>query len=169
MDTSRSSHSPILSTGPSWVARLRRRRRLLALVISGVLLLTPAFALFNASAASGFANPAFQTQWQQGEALTPNFWGPLQLAHEGQNEQYKEAPGGQRLVQYFDKARMELTNPSTGVVTNGLLAVELISGRLQLGDNTSQPRPPAPIPVAGDTDNPGPTYATLRSAQVLAP
>lgn len=31
---------------------------------------------------------------------------------------------------------MELTHPAQGLVTNGLLAVELISGRLQLGDNT---------------------------------
>ncbi len=25
---------------------------------------------------TSFANPGFQTQWQQGEALAPNFWGP---------------------------------------------------------------------------------------------
>jgi len=147
--------------------RRLRRGSLIGVAIIGVLLLTPAFALFNASAASGFANPAFQTQWQQGEALTPNFWGPLQLAHEGQNEQYKEAPGGQRLVQYFDKARMELTNPSTGVVTNGLLAVELISGRLQLGDATFQQGTPAGVPVAGDPNNAGPTYAQIGTSGLL--
>jgi hypothetical protein len=143
---------------------LRSVRSLAALVISGMLLLTPALLLFQVNAASGFANPAFQSQWQQGEAITPNFWGPLALAHDGQNEPYVEAPGGQRLVQYFDKARMELTNPSTGTVTNGLLAVELITGRLQAGDNTFQPFPPAAIPVAGDPNNAGPTYAQIGAS-----
>src|SRR5262245_47123770 len=80
---------------------------------------------FGAHAATSFANPAFQTQWQQGEAITPNLWGPLANAKDGQQEPYKEAPGGTRLVQYFDKGRMELTG---GAVTNGLLATELIHG-----------------------------------------
>ncbi len=61
-------------------------------------------------AASSFADPAFRAQWQAGEALSPNFWGPLATATDGQQEPYKEAAGGQRLVQYFDKGRMELTN-----------------------------------------------------------
>ncbi len=123
-----------------------------------------------ASAATGFANPAFMAQWQAGEAITPNFWGPLSLARDGQQEQYAEAPGGSRLVQYFDKARMELTNPSTGVVTNGLLATELITGKRQLGDNTFETDLPANIPVAGDPDNIGPTYASINmnAAALLA-
>ena len=116
-----------------------------------------------ASAATGFANPAFQAQWQAGEAVTPNFWGPLSLAHDGQQEQYVEAPGGSRLVQYFDKARMELTNPASGTVTNGLLATELITGREQVGDNSFLTLQPANVPVAGDPDNIGPTYASINA------
>ncbi|MCA1667302.1 MAG: hypothetical protein LC793_07870 [Thermomicrobia bacterium] len=120
-----------------------------------------------ASAATAFANPAFAAQWQAGEAITPNFWGPLALAQDGRNEPYVEGKladgtSGQRLVQYFDKARMELTNPSTGVVTNGLLAKELITGQLQTGDNTFETRQPAGVPVAGDPDNIGPTYASIN-------
>src|SRR5262245_52223264 len=107
-------------------------------------------------AASSFANPAFQQQWQQGEAITTNFWGPLASAHNGQMEPYTESLGGMRLVQYFDKARMELTNPTTGTVTNGLLATELITGKVQLGDATFVQLTPASIPVAGDPDNSGP-------------
>ncbi|MCA1723943.1 MAG: hypothetical protein LC748_06800, partial [Thermomicrobia bacterium] len=42
-------------------------------------------------AAASFANPAFQTQWQQGEAIAPNFWGPLASAGPGQQEPYVEA------------------------------------------------------------------------------
>lgn len=124
-----------------------------------------------ASAANTFADPTFQAQWQAGEALAANFWGPLALAKDGQNEPYVEAPGGARLVQYFDKARMELTNPATGVVTNGLLANELITGKLQTGDNAFQQMTPAALPIAGDPDNAGPTYAQLgtTAASLLAP
>jgi hypothetical protein len=121
-----------------------------------------------AQAASGFANPAFQTQWQAGEGLTPNFWGPLETAKDGQQEPYKEASGGQRLVQYFDKGRMELTN---GAVTNGLLATEIIKGQVQVGDNTFQSLAPPNIAIAGDASNPAPTYAGLASqgAALLRP
>jgi hypothetical protein len=108
---------------------------------------------------SPFANPAFQAQWQQGEALAPNFWGPPDTPP-GLMESYVEAPGGQRLVQYFDKGRMELTDPAGGV-TNGLLANELITGLQQMGNSAFQQRAAATIPIAGDPDNPGPTYAGL--------
>ncbi len=141
------------------------RMRLLAVIIIGVLLLTPALVLFNSSAAGGFANPAFQAQWQQGEAVTPNFWGPISLAKDGQQESYVEAAGGTRLVQYFDKARMELGANNT--VTNGLLATELITGKRQLGDNTFQDFGPANVPIAGDTDNIGPTYASIQANAAL--
>lgn len=112
------------------------------------------------SAASSFADPAFQQQWQTGEAITPNFWGPLSLAKDGQQEPYKEVAGGQRLVQYFDKGRMELTN---GKVTNGLLAKEIVKGQIQTGDAVFQSQSPPAISVAGDLSNPGPTYAQLNS------
>ncbi len=147
--------------------RLRRFRKqtVWRLVAVTSLLATALVAWLSApaSAATSFASPLFQAQWQAGEAITPNFWGPLSLAHDGQQEPYVEAPGGQRLVQYFDKARMELTNPATNTVTNGLLATELITGRMQLGDNTFQQLTPAAVPVAGDPDNIGPTYASIAA------
>ncbi len=120
--------------------------------------------------AASFAYPGFQQQWNAGEALAPNFWGPLSTARDGLQEPYTEAPGGQRLVQYFDKGRMELTNPTTGSVTNGLLANELISSNLQIGDSAFRKMPPAAIPIAGDPDNAGPTYAQLgtSAASLLA-
>ena len=100
------------------------------MAVIGVLVLTMVRLNGGADAASAFAVPAFETQWGAGEAVAPNFWGPLPLAHEGQAEPYVSGryngSGGQRLVQYFDKARMELTDPGTGTVTNGLLAVEMI-------------------------------------------
>ncbi len=133
---------------------MRRGLGSLALVLV-VGLIVPSAAIYGASA---FATPVFQTQWQAGEAVAPNFWGPLSTAHDGQQEPYKEAAGGQRLVQYFDKARMELTN---GTLTNGLLTVELKSGRVQSGDSTFEQRQPAKINIAGDPGTDGPTYADL--------
>ena len=127
-------------------------------IFVAVLAVASATASTGAQAASKFADPAFQAQWQAGEAVTPNFWGPLETAKEGQQEPYTEASGGQRLVQYFDKGRMELTN---GAVTNGLLATEIVTGRIQTGDNSFQNQAPPNISIAGDADNPAPTYAGL--------
>jgi polysaccharide biosynthesis protein PslG len=136
-------------------------RRMLAITgtLVCLLLLAPSPGIF---AASSFASPSFRVVWQRGEDAFPNFWGPLSLAKDGMPEPYKEAPGGQRLVQYFDKARMELTNPAMPtVVTNGLLTVELKTGKVQLGDNTSEQRSPARINIAGDPGSDSLTYADL--------
>ncbi|HEY8291753.1 MAG TPA: hypothetical protein VIG44_04670, partial [Thermomicrobiales bacterium] len=156
--------------------RSRRLRRHTAWSFLAVIALfgavMAAWVAAPASAATNFATPAFQAQWQAGDAITPNFWGPLSLAHDGQSEAYVEgtyinatggSQSGQRLVQYFDKARMELTNPATGVVTNGLLATELISGKEQVGDNSFLTLQPAAVPIAGDPDNIGPTYASINA------
>src|SRR5262245_39903137 len=75
-------------------------------------------------AASGYASEMMQANWQQAEKVQPNVWGPLATARDGQQEPYKEAPGGKRLVQYFDKARMEQMD-AKAPVTTGLLTVEL--------------------------------------------
>jgi hypothetical protein len=128
-----------------------------------VLLLLSVVGMTTLQASSAYADPQFKTQWDQGEAITPNFWGPLANAKDGQQEPYKEATGGNRLVQYFDKGRMELTN---GKVTNGLLATELIKGQIQVGDATFTPQAPPAISIAGDPDNPGPTYASLATKAV---
>ncbi|HEY8293283.1 MAG TPA: hypothetical protein VIG44_12380, partial [Thermomicrobiales bacterium] len=113
----------------------------------------------SVDAAADFAAPVFRFQWESVELNTPNFWGPLANASPGMREPYAEAAGGTRLVQYFDKARMELAGPNT--VTNGLLTVELKTGKMQVGDNAFEQRLPATIGVAGDPGQPGPTYADL--------
>jgi len=66
---------------------------------------------------------------------------------------------------------MELTNPATGVVTSGLLATDLIKGQVQVSDTAFQPKSSPAIPIAGDADSPGPTYAGLASkaASLFAP
>jgi hypothetical protein len=141
-------------------------KKSLSLLLVGLVALT---GLGGVRAASSFADPHFQAQWQQDEAITPNFWGPLANAKEGQQEPYKEAPGGQRLVQYFDKGRMELATGASGVtVTSGLLVHELITGQLQRGDNQFQALAPAPVSVAGDSTNPFPLYRDLGSGPAVS-
>jgi len=149
------------------------RLRIFAISIALAAILTPVITgigVLPAHAATVFASPAFGNTWQKGEAMSPGYWGPLANARDGLQEPYKEAEAGQRLVQYFDKGRMEMPTPAAGAVTSGLLAVELITGRVQLGDNTFQQGTPAAIPVGGDTDSGGPTYASIKdnAAQLLA-
>src|SRR5947209_14713734 len=119
----------------------RTARHLLACVMMFALLGTVASG--GASAAADYAATVFRFQWESVEANQPNFWGPLANASAGVQEPYVEAAGGQRLVQYFDKARMELAGPNT--VTNGLLTVELKTGRMQVGNNAFEQRVPATI------------------------
>lgn len=120
----------------------------------------------------GFADSAFENVWQtsdkpvaQGATSRTWMWGPAPFATK--NERYEESYGT-RLVQYFDKSRMEITKPYASkndpwYVTNGLLVKELISGQIQVGDALFVSYRPADIPVAGDLDNPWPTYAGLGS------
>ena len=45
-------------------------------------------AIPSARVADSFADPIFAQRWQQDEAVTPNFWGPLATAGAGQYESY---------------------------------------------------------------------------------
>lgn len=120
------------------------------------------------------ANQYFESTWartdkpvQDGQAVRTWIWAPEAFTG-ALLEPYAESPSGEREVQYFDKARMELTNPngdpnSPWFVTTGLLVRELISGQLQVGNDTFEPREPADIGVAGDPNDPNaPTYAGLN-------
>jgi DMSO/TMAO reductase YedYZ molybdopterin-dependent catalytic subunit len=119
-----------------------------------------------------FADPAFQATWERtdkpvadGSVKRSFYWGPAPLRQ--QTEPYAEGAGGKRPVQYFDKSRMEINNPagdksSPFYVTNGLLTVELISGRVQVGNAAYTDLYPAQIPLASDSDDTqAPTYATF--------
>ena len=95
-------------------------------------------------------------------------WGPQVNA--AQTEPYTEAPSGQRQVWYFDKGRLELTNPQSGQITSGLLVSELVTGQVQTGDGTHDTRTPAAVAVAGDANAPNAiTYATLNTVRTAAP
>ncbi len=132
-----------------------------------------------AASADNFADRAFQKLWNSADAAVANgqairgfLWG----AGPGWSgsERYLEGQGGQRLVQYFDKSRMEINNPSGNrndpyYVTNGLLTVELVTGKMQVGNNAFESRGPAGMPVAGDTqNNTGPSYAAMANLTSMA-
>jgi hypothetical protein len=121
-----------------------------------------------------FSHPAFQSTWERTDKLTAQglvlrsyYWGPGPNTP-GLLEDYAEGQGGKRLVQYFDKSRMEINDPNADpnnpfFVTNGLLTVELISGEMQTGNATFEQRGAADIPLASDTDDPNaPTYASFQ-------
>ncbi|HET7034815.1 MAG TPA: hypothetical protein VFI42_03965 [Thermomicrobiaceae bacterium] len=139
--------------------------------IVGLLLLALASAPVTAMTPV-FANPAFQATWARtdlpvavGQVDRTWMWGSLPYTP-ALHEAYADAPGGVRTVQYFDKTRMEdnsYRDSAPWDVTNGLLAEELISGRMQFGDNAFRQFPPAVVNVAGDADDPnGPTYASFN-------
>ena len=128
---------------------------------------------------TGFFDGAFLRKWERtdrpvltGRAERPWVWGPVSFA--AAQEAYAQGRRGLRDVQYFDKARMEINDPSADLagrfyVTNGLLVVELVSGRIQTGNNEFEaPRPPAQVPVAGDANSPDAlTYASLAPVTSL--
>jgi hypothetical protein len=123
------------------------------------------------------ADPLFYRVWEradravlEGKAGRSWTWGPLARTG-GLQEPYAGQPGSTRLVQYFDKARMEL-HPAQGdtpaYVTNGLLVVELMSGQVQVGDNQYERREPSGVQIGGDgPNNPAPSYALLGKVASL--
>lgn len=99
-------------------------------------------------------------------------WGPKSFGTG--SESYRESPGGRRVVQYWDKSRMEVSNPAANrselwFVTNGLLTKELISGKWQVGEREFQQQAPSLTPVAGDPagGTPAPSYAAFAAVASL--
>lgn len=96
-------------------------------------------------------------------------WGPQAAII--MREPYAEAAFGTRRVIYYDKARMEITNPAQALVTNGLLVVEMVTGQLQIGDTSFLNWQPAMMPVAGDpiTLPETPSYHDFSKVIALSP
>jgi hypothetical protein len=126
--------------------------------------------------AADFADPSFWHEWERTDLAVANerlarpwIWGPSVLAVE--HEPFQEAEAGSRQVQYFDYGRMEINNPRDDpadpwFVSSGLLALELVTGRIQVGMELFRPHHPASVVPIGDPDAPSaPTYATFQ--QVL--
>ncbi|MBA3945646.1 MAG: PD40 domain-containing protein [Herpetosiphonaceae bacterium] len=159
-------------------------RRVLGTALAGIVMTVGTMPTHAAPWADrfSFAMPAFQTVWQASDSAVANgqvarsyTWGPAPWFD--YKEYYRQAPNGLRQVQYFDKARMEINNPSlTGprAVTNGLLTVEMVAGRIKLGDGIdfedNLQRQPADVPVAGDPANvngAAPTYASFKGVATV--
>jgi hypothetical protein len=131
----------------------------------------------------GFADRAFRTLWNRsdgdvadGTASRTWLWGSP-VPSGARSEPYTEASGDERLVEYFDKGRMEINDRSANptdpwYVTSGLLTVELVTGRMQIGNELFEDLDPAQIPVAGDLERVDPLtphyadYAGERLARV---
>lgn len=125
-----------------------------------------------AQSPDGFADSAFRSAWQRtdqpvalGRAARTWVWGPG--PGRSLQEPFREGPGSTHLVQYFDKARMEINNPNGNpndpfYVTNGLLVVEMINGRIQTGVNQFEPIGASDKRIAGDNGSDAPTYAALQ-------
>ena len=123
------------------VTRTRSRKVTRYWSIFGVLLmLVLALGSTYTASAAPPGNQYFQRTWERtdkpvldGEVSRTWMWGP-EANYAPMQEPYAESPGGMREVQYYDKARMEISHPDTGdsssiwYVTNGLLVVELITG-----------------------------------------
>ncbi|CCF85565.1 hypothetical protein [Nitrolancea hollandica] len=146
-----------------------------------VFLLVGSFAVIAPASAAPFATSEFQTVWEQTDKPVRDFgvsrtwmWGPeANTGAVSEPFEYDLAASGNRTVQYFDKSRMELGVPKGSdfwLVTNGLLAEELITGNLQLGIAKFEQHTPAEIGVTGDPGDPTvPTYATFKPLQAAAP
>ena len=155
--------------------KLRQRTTArLGAALSGVAIVATIALTAMPAAAADFAHPAFRRVWDRTDSLVADgrvsrtfFWGPE--PRDAVQEQYVDAPGGSntRLVQYFDKSRMEINDPAADpnspfFVTNGLLTIELISGQMQIGNNAFVERYSANIPISGDIDDAqAPTYVSF--------
>lgn len=133
------------------------------------------------AAAAPPGNAYFERIWARtdrpvadGQVNRTWMWGPEGFTGVVQ-EPFRESPGGARQVQYFDKSRMEISDvgedpSSIWYVTNGLLVVEMMTGRLQTGLNSWEQRQPAQVNVAGDANDPlGATYQYFGYLTDLAP
>ena len=116
------------------------------------------------------ANEHFQRTWERTDRPVQDpevdrtwIWGPSGFTADCMEPYYK-TNAGEREVQYFDKSRMEITDPladsdSDWFVTQGLLATEMITGQMQIGDHEHIDWGPADVHIAGDAGGGSPSYA----------
>jgi hypothetical protein len=138
---------------------------LVALAATALLAVQPLLA------APTIGNVAFNRVWTRQDWLVSQglvdrswTWGPAPIT-DTLRETYVEGVDALRTVQYFDKSRMEINDPTADAnnkwyVTNGLLPIELMTGRMQLGNSRFEQRAPARVSAIGDPGN-YPTYADL--------
>jgi hypothetical protein len=117
-------------------------------------------------------DPAISRIWKgtdepvaSGAAVLGWLWGPQ--ANATGVEYTEDSPALRRTMVYFDKARLDILDPSASpdsgwYVTGALLIAQMLSGQIPFGDGIVATRESPHIPVAGDPDQPGAlTYAAL--------
>ncbi len=123
-------------------------------------------------------DPAFRALWErfdrpvlEHQALRDLTWGDKPIATF--REPYSSSPGGSRLVQYYAKGRMEVTNPAQPksdpwYVSSGLLVREMLSGKIEIGPGRFENRSPAQEPLFGEPMPPRTvTYSSLARVVTL--
>ncbi len=155
--------------------RVKKASGLGLLGLALLIALLPTLASAAELGEPNFNTLQFENKWVEqdrlvGKAGVERFytWGPAVAGAEAiKGENYVESPNGQRLVQYFEKGRMEINQPFTnGSVTTGLLVRDLVTGQRQDGDNTFLSLPSSQTQVAGDdvAVNPtAPVYASFKN------
>ncbi|NWJ46055.1 MAG: PQQ-binding-like beta-propeller repeat protein [Chloroflexi bacterium] len=159
---------------------MKKKYLFLSLVVLLAAILATLLPAVSSSAMNiSFNDPGFSNTWNRidkpvdeipgvGRGFT---WGPIVLGAAAiTNEPYG---GATRKVQYFDKARMEVNNPSANpsdlfYVTTGLLVKELVTGKQQISDTDFTQFTPSTVQVAGDPNDGGqnsvaPTYASFKN------
>jgi hypothetical protein len=126
--------------------------RVLLLAIGVVIVVS--FLPVQATQPSDFADPAFSDLYNASSSAERGLlWGSGPLV--SLVEPFTGAPGNRRLVQYFDRGRMELATQGSGPgagqrsVTQGLLVREMATGNVQVGYDTFVQGTPASLPVFG--------------------
>jgi hypothetical protein len=160
--------------------QMRLRSTPLTVAVAAMILLSmlvlPNFSATPASAKEDpFTRTWARTDWPVANqrAIRTWMWGEKAYSQR-MTEHYEEAPNHERTVLYWDKSRMEdnsfNTTDAPWDVSNGLLVVEMVSGRLQVGDSAFENRTPAQENIAGDADDTnGPTYAAIAGLLDAAP
>lgn len=161
------------------------RKHVRRMTMSALALALLGTVLVSSAPAADIGTYAFEQVWwrtdlpvRENQTDRTWIWGPEPISSlllEPYEQGHASGIDGARWVQYFDKTRVEITRSDGNrsdpwFVTNGLLARELITGRMQIGDDHAIEYAPAVINVAGDYDDPdGPTYQSLNAVREFEP
>ena len=125
----------------------------------------------RSSQPSAFADPAFSRYYARSSGTEQQLlWGGGPLV--SLVEPFTGAPGNRRLVQYFERGRMEMGDSSATVstassISQGLLVREMATGYVQLGYDDFVQGDPAPIALFGSaasSEDAALTYADFAEA-----
>ncbi|MDQ6693132.1 MAG: hypothetical protein M3014_01745 [Chloroflexota bacterium] len=156
----------------SYTTRLRFTAIVLLVALMGSLLGAnwerAGHAMSLPAPSEGFAATPIGAVWQHDDGQVASgrvqrawLWGPGPFYTN--YEPFADTPQHTHLVQYFDKGRLEVSDPpSAGGVTAGLLVKEMVTGDVEVGGGRLYRLGSASVPVAGDAGNTAaPTYGAF--------